>query len=237
MDIAQAGVAFHVSARTGNAVRMLSSLYDGAEIDFSSGIPTAFDTRRPSDLMVQRFGEICFIFNDSLASTLLQGADPARVHRALGAPQILLAFKQDEAAGRFGYALFERGEHRRTRLQTSAQSGSPYVTARGAPLPFERRWLAASHYMDTGENGRAAPARIYYLGEREILVPEKRLTGRMLEDGLEALFGVCPCETLMTPSYRFCRVKSLPTGGGSVDLDDTALPVPHRPARPWWKPR
>jgi hypothetical protein len=54
----------------------------------------------------------------------------------------------------------------------------------------------------------------------------------MLQDGLDALFGVCPWETLLTPTYRFYRL--------GPERPRVAAPVVARAKpgtaakRPWW---
>ncbi|HEX4511249.1 MAG TPA: hypothetical protein VH328_14260 [Burkholderiaceae bacterium] len=103
------------------------------------------------------------------------------------------------------------------------------VHEQGSPQPFERRWLSASSFIETPETPDAAPRRVYYLGDREILVPESALTARLLHDGLEALLGVCPWDSLITPRYRFFRIA------GAANLADSAqLSQPPR-ASPWWR--
>jgi hypothetical protein len=55
----------------------------------------------------------------------------------------------------------------------------------------------------------------------------------MLQDGLDALFGVCPWETLLTPTYRFFRL-----GPERERLDEPAVSRARAiPAikRPWWQ--
>jgi len=127
--------------------------------------------------------------------------------------------------------VFEHGRRVRTRLQTSAQPDGPGLVESGTPLAFEQRWLGARHYVDA--TVRSDDARMVFLGEREVVVPARELTGRMLQEGLDALFGVCPWETLLTPTYRFFRL------GPERDRAQAPAVSRARPTaaskRPWWQ--
>lgn len=230
MAIAQAGLAFRVSDPIDDLVALVSSVFDQPVVEIASPVADQFDTRNAADVMVQWFGDVCFVCNDPLVSPLLQGEGDtaARMHRALGAPPLLFAFRHDDAAASYGYAVFEHGQRTRTRLQRGAPAGIAEVAESGPPLAFERRWLAAQHYVQA-DAAQAPAAKVFYLGHREVLVPEQRLTGRMLQDGLEAHFDVCPWQTLITPTYRFFRLES----AGSPP----AAPAAANGARkkPWWR--
>ncbi len=232
MAIAQAGIAFRVSGPIDDLAGVMSSLFDEEAVEIASPVAERFDTRNHADVMVQSFGDVCFVCNDDLAAPLLHDPteDAARLHSALRGPSLLFAFRHDDPAASYGYAVFERGERRRTRLQTTALPGATSVAESGAPLPFERRWLAASHFVAAQDAPHAPAARVYYLGDREVLVPERQLTGRMLQEGLETHFDVCPWETLITPTYRFFRLESAP-----ATERPAPPPKPDKP-RPWWRP-
>ena len=75
--------------------------------------------------------------------------------------------------------------------------------------------------------------RMVFLGEREVVVPARDLTGRMLQDGLDALFGVCPWETLLTPTYRFFRLGPERPAEGEPAIS-RARPIAAS-KRPWWQ--
>lgn len=233
MGIAQAGLAFRVSDPIEDLTAVVSSIFDEQAIELASPVADRFDIHNHADVMVQWFGDVCFVCNDPLVAPLLQGrdAEATRVHRALGAPPLLFAFRHDEPAASYGYAVFEHGACKRTRLQTA---GQPALAESGPPLAFERRWLAAAHFVaDSDPVHRHLPGtKIYYLGHREVLVPEQRLTGRMLQEGLETHFDVCPWETLITPTYRFFRLESASDGAPS-----TIVPGETAPARRkrWWQ--
>lgn len=232
MGIAQAGLAFRVSDPIADLAAVVSSIFDEPAIELATPVADRFDIHNHADVMVQWFGDVCFVCNDPLVSPLLQAedVDASRVHRALGAPPLLFAFRHDEPAASYGYAVFENGTRRRTRLQTGEQ---PALAESGPPLPFERRWLAASHFVEDKDPVHAHPAggKVYYLGHREVLVPERRLTGRMLQEGLEAHFDVCPWETLITPTYRFFRLES--SDGPPSTLAPSGT-IPARRKR-WWQ--
>jgi hypothetical protein len=233
MSIAQAGLAFRVTEPIDDLAAVVSSVFDEAAAEVTSPVAERFDIRNRADVMVQWFGNVCFFCNDPLVSPLLQGttgdADATRLLRALGKPPLAFAFRHDDAASSYGYAVFERGERRRTRLQCGARPGAPDVAESGPPLPFERRWLAASHFVE-GDAANEGAAKVYYLGDREVLVPEKRLTGRMLQEGLETHFGVCPWETLITPTYRFFRL-----GPAEPGTPPAAAAEPAARRKPWWR--
>jgi hypothetical protein len=239
MGIAQAGIAFRVSASVEDMEAFMSAVFDEAATEIPLPVSARFDIRNHSDVMVQTFGEVCFISNDDLAWPLIRdgAADVTRLHAALGAPDLLVAFCHYDSGGSHGYAVFEHGRRTRTRLHTRGLPDLPALVENGAPLPFERRG------RDTGLD-REAPARAEATAQadgargippsrREAAEPAGDLTGRMLQDGLEALFGVCPWETLLTPTYRFFRL-----GPERVRADEPAISRARAiPAnkRPWWQ--
>jgi hypothetical protein len=228
MGIAQAGIAFRVSDSVEDLEVFITSVFGEPATEIPLPVSVRFDIRNHSDVMVQTFGEVCFISNDDLAWPLIRdvGADARRLHAALGAPELLLAFCHYDSGGSHGYAVFEHGRRIRTRLQTSGLPELPALAESGTPLAFEQRWLGASHYEEVGDG------RMVFLGKREVVVPARDLTGRMLQDGLDALFGVCPWETLLTPTYRFFRL-----GPERVSAAEPAVSRARPVAaikRPWW---
>ena len=97
------------------------------------------------------------------------------------------------------------------------------------PIPdiLRNLWARELSYIPTSYG------RMVFLGEREVVVPARDLTGRMLQEGLDALFGVCPWETLLTPTYRFFRLGH--------ERERAELPAVSRARpiaavkRPWWQ--
>ncbi len=233
MGIAQAGIAFRISDSVTDVASFVGAVFAEPATEIPLPVSAHFDIRNHCDVMVQTFGDVCFISNDDLAWPLIAGdaADSGRLHAALGAPALLVAFCHYDARGNHGYAIFEAGRRVRTRLQRSREPGGHELMESGTPRPFEQRWLAARHYLEA--EATAGDARVFFLGEREVLVPGRELTGRMLQDGLAALFGVCPWETLLTPTYRFFRL--------GAERERTDAPAVSRakaiPAskRPWWQ--
>ena len=229
MGIAQAGIAFRISDSVMDLEAFLTQVFEERATETPLPVSERFDIRNHSDVMVQTFGDVCFISNDDLAWPLIRRpeADASRLHAALARPELLVAFCHYDVGGSHGYAVFERGQRRRTRLQTCNLPDVPALAQSGEPLPFEQRWLAAQRDTDGDEADR-----MVWLGSREVVVPARDLTGRMLQDGLDALFGVCPWETLLTPTYRFYRL-----GPERPRVEPPAIsrakPVPAL-KRPWW---
>lgn len=239
MGIAQAGIVFRVADPIDDLAGVMSSLFGERATEIALPLPRDFDIRNRADAMVQLFGDVCFISNDALVHGLLHdhGASVQRLHSLVGAPALLVAFCHYEDAGRHGYAVFENGSRVRTRLQTCDAAGAVGIAESGAPLPFERRWLQAAHFVEEPALALAgdAPRKVHYLGEREVLVPARELTARMLQDGLEALYRVCPWETLITPTYRFYRLGAEPPAAAASAAAAGEAAPPPAPRRPWWR--
>ena len=233
MGIAQAGIAFRISASVEDLEGYIGSVFDERATEIPLPVSVRFDIRNHSDVMVQTFGEVCFISNDDLAWPLIRNSerDIGRLHAALGSPELLVAFCHYDSGGSHGYAVFEQGRRTRTRLQTSGVPDTPALVESGTPLAFEQRWLGARHY--DGATAHADDGRMVFLGEREVVVPARDLTGRMLQDGLDALFGVCPWETLLTPTYRFFRLGA-ERERASEPAISRAQPIAAI-KRPWWQ--
>ena len=93
MGIAQAGIAFRSSDSVSDLAGWMSGVFDEPATEIPLPVSARFDIRNHSDVMVQAFGEVCFISNDDLAWPLIRndGANAGRLHAALGAPDMLLA--------------------------------------------------------------------------------------------------------------------------------------------------
>ena len=235
MGIAQAGIAFRISGSVPDLEAFLTSVFAEPATEIPLPVSVRFDIRNHSDVMVQTFGEVCFISNDDLAWPLIRdgGREVARLHAALGAPALLMAFCHYDSGGSHGYAVFENGRRIRTRLQTSGLADAPALQESGQPLAFEQRWLGARHYVGAPASASDDAQRMVFLGERELVVPARELTGRMLHDGLDALFGVCPWETLLTPTYRFFRLGPERAAAGEPAISRARPIAANR--RPWWQ--
>ena len=237
MGIAQAGIAFRISDSVKDLETFMSAVFGEPATEIPLPVSARFDIRNHSDVMVQTFGEVCFISNDDLAWPLIRDGrhDVSRLHAALGAPELLVAFCHYDRSGSHGYAVFEDGRRTRTRLQTSDVPDVPALAESGTPLAFEQRWLGARHYEEAEAGASGDAGRVYFLGDREVVVPARDLTGRMLQDGLDALFGVCPWETLLTPTYRFFRLgpERADAAAGEAAVS-RAKTIPAN-KRPWWQ--
>jgi hypothetical protein len=234
MGIAQAGIAFRISASVDDMEGFMGAVFDEQATEIPLPVSVRFDIRNHSDVMVQTFGEVCFISNDDLAWPLIRNSerDIGRLHAALGSPELLMAFCHYDSGGSHGYAVFEHGRRVRTRLQTSDVPDTPALVESGQAMAFERRWLGARRDVHAATQG---DGRRILLGECEAAVPARDLTGRMLQDGLDALFGVCPWETLLTPTYRFFRLgpeRERHAGGEPAISRARAIPAIKRP---WWQ--
>ena len=236
MGIAQAAIAFRISDSVTDLEAFMSAVFEEPATEIPLPVSVRFDIRNHSDVMVQTFGEVCFISNDDLAWPLIRSdsRDASRLHAALGAPELMVAFCHHDANGSHGYAIFEHGKRVRTRLQGGGPAAQALVQS-GTPQLFEQRWLGARHYMEAEAAAGADDARMFFLGEREVVVPGRDLTGRMLQDGLDAMFGVCPWETLLTPTYRFFRLgMQRARDGGDMPAVSRARAIPAS-RRPWWQ--
>jgi hypothetical protein len=237
MGIAQAGIAFRISDSVTDLGPFMAAVFGEPATEIPLPVSVRFDIRNHSDVMVQTFGEVCFISNDDLAWPLIRNKqrDVAALHAALGAPDLLMAFCHYDSGGSHGYAVFEHGRRTRTRLQTCDVPGVSALVESGAPLAFEQRWLGARHYEEAEASAYGDSGRMYFLGDREVVVPARDITGRMLQDGLDALFGVCPWETLLTPTYRFFRLG--PERGATAATEPAVSRARAIPAnrRPWWQ--
>jgi len=237
MGIAQAGIAFRISESVRDLSAYMSAVFDEPATEIPLPVSTRFDIRNHSDVMVQSFGEVCFISNDDLAWPLIRddAFAVARLHAALGAPALMMAFCHYDSGGSHGYAVFENGRHIRTRLQTTGLPDVPALRESGAPLPFEQRWLRAHRDVQAEATAGGEARRRAFAGERERAVPARDLTGRMLQDGLDALFGVCPWETLLTPTYRFFRLGPGRAEAAAAEPAVSRAKTIPASRRPWWQ--
>jgi hypothetical protein len=243
MAVAQAGIAFRTTHPI-DAPALLARIFGHPFEELQRPTSAGFDVRQSGDVMLQTFGDACFVCNLDFGCQVIE--DPHgqadRLHAALGAPAYLMAYCHDEVRERYGYTVYARGRPIRARLQTLAAPVAGDRSQRrvrtapaaatlesGAPLSFERRWLGAAHFLQHVDDPVQPPTRIFHLGDREVLVPESRLTGRLLQDGLVALFGVCPWETLETPSFRFFRARAQESRAVAIEP-----PAPLK-KRAWWR--
>jgi hypothetical protein len=244
MAVAQAGIAFRTRHPLADAVGLVAKIFEAHAEEIDRPTSAAFDVRQRGDVMLQTFGDTWFVCNLDFGCEVIDNphAHSERLHAALDGPEFLMAYCHDEVHERYGYAVYARGRPIRVRAQSLAARDTADRTNRlvrtapaaalresGAPLSFERRWLSAPHFLQHVDDPAQPTTRVYYVGDREVLVPESRLTGRLLHDGLTALFGVCPWDTLITPGYRFFRLAG-------VAANSTRAPIEAAPRRrAWWR--
>ena len=212
MGIAQAGLAFRPTSSIANLQSFIANLCgeDAAQIAHPNS--KEFDIRRHTDVMVQFFGENCFICNNDLVWDILEHPrkDVGRTYRALGSLDMILAFCLYESGGSYGYAFIEQGKRTRSRLQTFGVPTLPPLLEHGIPKAFEQRWLSADFYLDEDDDCPADERqKIYYQGgNRDTAVPEHALTRRLLDESLQMNFGVCPWATDVAPIYHFFKLSA-----------------------------
>ena len=248
MAVAQAGIALRLPRPIEDPAALVCALFGDAVEELDRPTSAGFDIRQRGDVMLQTFGDVCFVCNLDFGCRVIDDphAESERLHAAFGGPEFLMAYCHDEVNERYGYAVYARGRPIRARMQSlSARDPgdrtnrlvrtAPPTTLResGNPLSFERRWLGAAHFLQHVDDPAQPTTRIFYLGDREVLVPESRLTGRLLQDGLSALFGVCPWNTLITPRYRFFRLRGPSAQPTPAAREDAVAPW----WRAWWKSR
>jgi len=246
MAVAQAGIAFRTLHPLEDAAALVGRLFDGVAEELERPTSAGFDVRQRGDVMLQVFGDVCFVCNLDFGCDVIDNphAHADRLHAALGSPEFLMAYCHDEVHERYGYAVYARGRPIRARAQSLTTrdpadrtnrlvrtAAPPALRESGAPLSFERRWLAAPHFLQHVDDPAQPTTRIYYLGDREVLVPESRLTGRLLHDGLTALFGVSPWDSLITPGYRFFRIRGQVAAATPAANEETA----EGKRRAWWR--
>jgi hypothetical protein len=166
-----------------------------------------FDIRNHEDVLVEVFGDVCFVSNNDLVWSMLENSshDVRHLHASLGSPDLFVAFCHYDSGGSYGYAIVEHGIRTRTRLQTTGIPGVPPLVENGVPKSFESPWLSASFYFEDEEDLLQDHVKVFYQGEREVLVPEHMLTSHMLNECLTSFFGVCPWTTTLVPEERFFR--------------------------------
>jgi hypothetical protein len=209
MGVALSGIAYRTEIQSDETANLVSRLFARNVEQIEGPDVGEFDIRNRGDVMVQFFGDICFVYSDELAWGIL--ADPSinvePLISAVGKPELLLAFCQYESGGSYGYAFFEHGTRTRSRLQTTDVPSLPPILEVGAPMDFEVRWLSAPTYFEEDDCPRDQWQKIYTGDNGKLLVPEYYLTQRLLYEALVANFGICPWETDRSPESLFFKVS------------------------------
>ncbi|HDR8953558.1 hypothetical protein [Burkholderia vietnamiensis] len=209
MGVALAGIAYRTDIQSDATAKLVSRLFARNVEQIDAPDVGDFDIRNRGDVMVQFFGDICFIYSNELVWGIL--ADPSidadSMISAVGKPDFLLAFCQYESGGSFGYAFFEHGTRTRSRLQTIDVPSLPPILEHGAPKDFEVRWFSAPTYFEEDDCPRDEWQKIYTGNDGKLLLPEYSLTQRLLYEALVTNFGICPWETDRSPETLFFRVS------------------------------
>lgn len=178
--------------------------------------PPRFDPRQQNEVVVEQYGDVWVISNGMLAMGPLENShyDASELYRILGSPEMIISFCQYESGDKYGYAFIENGILTRSRLHPF---DSP-VQQFGPLKPFEDRWASAEFYFEENDCPEDGRQKIYYLGDREIEVPEFGLSSRLNYEALSEYLGICPWDNDLTPRIWYLRLHDLP-----------------QPRKPWWK--
>lgn len=208
MGVAQAGLVFRRTTAVNDLPSLIAVLCKSNAVLIPHPNFRDFDIRRHDDIMVQNFGDVCFISNNDLVWDYLadQEKDVTELYKILGSPDEILIFCHYESGGSFGYAFIEQGQRTRSRLQTTGVPQLPPLMESGVPKDFENLWLTAKHYLEEDDVPPEERNKVYYQGDREIEVSEYNLTSRMLYEALQKYFSVCPWETDLEPEYYFFKL-------------------------------
>ena len=210
MGIAQAGLVLRKTAAVVDLRATISALFGADAQEIAHPNSGEFDIRNPGDIMVQFFGDVCFICNDALVWDLLedQQKDVTALYQALGSPAQMALFCHYDSGGSYGYAFIEHGKRTRTRLQTSGVPHLPPILESGTPTELEHAWLSAQFYLEEDDCPPDEREKIYFKGEREIEVPENSLTAQILYETLHRQYTVCPWYTDLEPEYHFFKLTA-----------------------------
>jgi hypothetical protein len=211
MGIALAGVAFRPVLQIESPAAFVAQLFGQDVVQIEPPDRGEFDIRRRGDVMVEFFGDVCFIFSHDLVWEIL--SNPSAIADSmvstLGTPDLLLAFCHYDSGGSHGYAFFEHGIRTRTRLQTTDVPGLPPIIESGQPKDFELRWLTAPSYFEEDDCPREEWQKVFVQNEGKLHIAECHLTRRMLYEALISSFGICPWERDVQPVSFFFRLRGI----------------------------
>ena len=199
MGIVQAGLAFSLAEPAADLGALVARLTGETPVAIHRPNWGDFDIRRPGDVMVQVFGNACFVCNGKIAAPLMEHPerDATASYEALGRPDFFMAFYCLDSGGTYGYALFEHGVRVRSRLQSDAgPPHQPPLVEFGTPTELEQQWLGAVWRLEEDENAPPEEwVKLFIHGSHPLPVPEFGLTSRMLYEICMQRFGVCPWDT------------------------------------------
>ncbi|GCB06798.1 hypothetical protein [Ralstonia sp. SET104] len=209
MGVALAGIAFRSTDASQSADALVSRLFASPCYEIVPPRGREFDIRHPTDVMVEVFGDVCFVYSNALVWDVLDNpdADAGHIAAKLGNPEVVLGFCHYDSGGTYGYAFIENGVRTRSRLQTSDSLNDSPIQEHGVPKAFETRWLSAPSYLEEDESIPPEElVRIYYLEAENLRVADFSLTSRLLYEALIEQFGVCPWDTDVRSKPRFFKV-------------------------------
>lgn len=211
MGVAIAGIAFRSKEIDRPIDELLSALFKRPCREIAPPNQREFDIRHPSDVMVEFFHDVCFVYSNELVWDILDNpeSDTGHIFATLNRPELIVGFCNYDSGGSYGYVFVENGVRTRSRLETVAIHGRAPIQEFGPPKEFEARWLSAPSYFEEDEG--SAPedrVRIYYLEAENLRVAEFALTSRMLYEALVNSVGVCPWDTNTRSNPRFFKLET-----------------------------
>jgi hypothetical protein len=227
MGVALAGIAFRRNKEGFSPEDAVSRLFGKRVEVLQEPVDRSFDCRHDHDVLVQQYGDIWVISNDSLTMPLLEDPqhDVRGLYETLDSPELMLCFCQYDSGDCYGYAFIEDGVLTRSRLQASDLPLQQF----GPLKAFERKWEAAEFYLDEDDCPQEEWQKIYYLGDREVTVMEHFLTSRMTYEALTEYMGVCPWEASIMPQNLYFRLYDMPVQQAQETVERSDK------NKPWWK--
>ncbi|CAJ0730471.1 MAG: hypothetical protein QM625_10375 [Ralstonia sp.] len=214
MGVALAGIAFRSKDASQSVEALVSNLFASPCYEIAAPRGREFDIRRPTDVMVEFFDDVCFVYSDALIWDVLDNpdADVGHIAAKLGNPEVLLGFCHYDSGGSYGYVFVENGVRTRSRLQTTDLPNHPPIQEHGVPKAFETRWLSAPSYLEEDESAPPEDlVRVYYLEAENLHVADFALTSHLLYEALIENFGVCPWGSDARSKPRFFKLGTKAT--------------------------
>lgn len=203
MGVSQAAIAFHRPQADFNPEQVIAQLFN-KRVEVLPQRPPRFDAEAADEVVVEQYGDTWVISSAALAIPLLEQphAITRDLHRSLGSPAMIVPFCQYESGGTYGYALIENGVLTRSRLQNLDNPAQQF----GPLKPFEALWASAEFYLEEDDCPDDERQKIYYLGDRELEVPEHGLASRLGYEALMEYVGICPWDNSLEPRVWYLRL-------------------------------
>lgn len=153
-----------------------------------------FDIRHDSDFVISRERNNCFIANSDIVRKILSSTEYAeKIYSLLNSPPLFVAYYIYDSGGSYGYAVYESGVKRFSRIQNFDE---PMIVT-GEPTEIERKWVNAKTYEEKDEEYPDDEGQIlYYIDDSEERHSAESLTVTMIEKTLDFYFDydICnPC--------------------------------------------